>query len=293
MGDCIYCGKPAGFFRKKHPECQRASDERIQAQEEQARANEARERAAEAVLMPRLKQIIADDASGDAGAVLQEVADAHQIDARRLRPAAIRACEEAISAAMEDGLLTEQEERGIIRLMSALDVSRHNLSDGDAWGRLVKLATLRDIMSGTISDRITVPDGLPVNFRKGERMVWAFPGCDYLEDRSRTTYVGGSQGISVRIMSGVYYRVGAFKGERISKTERVHVDTGWVVITDQNVYFAGPKKSVRLPYEKIVSFLPFSDGIGVMKDTATAKPQIFVTGDGWFTYNLVSNLAAR
>jgi len=28
-----------------------------------------------------------------------------------------------------------------------------------------------------------------------------------------------------------------------------------------------------------------------MHDTATAKAQIFVTGDGWFTYNFVTNLA--
>jgi hypothetical protein len=57
------------------------------------------------------------------------------------------------------------------------------------------------------------------------------------------------------------------------------------VVTDKNIYFTGPRKSLRLPYRKIVSFEPFSDGVGVMRDAATAKPQIFVTGDGWFTYN--------
>jgi hypothetical protein len=92
-------------------------------------------------------------------------------------------------------------------------------------------------------------------------------------------------------MKGVYYRVGAFKGHAVESTERVHIDTGWVVITTKNIYFAGPQKSVRIPYAKIVSFEPFSDGIGLMRDAATAKPQIFVTGDGWFTYNLVTNLS--
>lgn len=29
----------------------------------------------------------------------------------------------------------------------------------------------------------------------------------------------------------------------------------------------------------------------LMRDAASAKPQIFITGDGWFTYNLVTNLA--
>lgn len=31
--------------------------------------------------------------------------------------------------------------------------------------------------------------------------------------------------------------------------------------------------------------------IGVQRDATSAKDQTFATGDGWFTYNLISNLA--
>ena len=41
------------------------------------------------------------------------------------------------------------------------------------------------------------------------------------------------------------------------------------------------------------SFEPYSDGVGVMRDAQTAKPQNFITGGGWFVYNLVTNLAKR
>jgi hypothetical protein len=92
-------------------------------------------------------------------------------------------------------------------------------------------------------------------------------------------------------MKGVYYRVGAFKAQPIETTERTYIDSGWVAITNKHVYFAGSRKSVRIPYTKIVSFEPFSDGFGIMRDAASAKPQIFVTGDGWFSYNLVANAA--
>jgi len=44
-------------------------------------------------------------------------------------------------------------------------------------------------------------------------------------------------------------------------------------------------------YEKIVSFESYEDGIGLQRDAASVKPQSFVTGDGWFTYNLITNLA--
>jgi hypothetical protein len=77
----------------------------------------------------------------------------------------------------------------------------------------------------------------------------------------------------------------------IDRTERIHVDTGLVVATSKHIYFTGPKKAFRVPYVKIVSFHPFSNGIGIIRDAATAKPQFFITHDGWFTYNLVTNLA--
>jgi len=64
-----------------------------------------------------------------------------------------------------------------------------------------------------------------------------------------------------------------------------------LIATDKHIYFAGPKKSFRVPYAKIVSFLSFSDGVGLVRDAVSAKPQIFVTGDGWFAYNLLANLA--
>ena len=40
-----------------------------------------------------------------------------------------------------------------------------------------------------------------------------------------------------------------------------------------------------------MSFDPYDDGFGIMRDAQTAKLQTFRTGDGWFPYNLVTNLA--
>jgi hypothetical protein len=150
---------------------------------------------------------------------------------------------------------------------------------------------LRDVLNGVIPQRMTVDGNIPINFQKSERLVWAFPTSEYLEDKTTRQYVGGSKGVSVRVMKGIYYRVGSFKGHAVERTERSHIDTGWVVITNKHIYFAGPSKSLRVPYSKVISFLPFSDGFGILRDAATAKPQIFITVDGWFSYNLVTNLA--
>lgn len=97
--------------------------------------------------------------------------------------------------------------------------------------------------------------------------------------------------MSIRVMKGVYYRVGAFRGAPVDRTERVVVDRGILAVTNKHIYFAGGRKSFRIRHDKIVSHMPFSDGVGIVRDAATAKPQIFVTGDGWFTFNLLSNVA--
>jgi hypothetical protein len=81
------------------------------------------------------------------------------------------------------------------------------------------------------------------------------------------------------------------KGHSVDRIERIHIDTGLLAITNKNIYFSGEEKGFRIPYAKIVAFHPFDEGVGIIRDTANAKLQIFVTGDGWFTYNLVTNLA--
>lgn len=61
----------------------------------------------------------------------------------------------------------------------------------------------------------------------------------------------------------------------------------------KNLYLASSQKSFQVPYAKIVAFGQIQDGIGIMRDTASAKPQIFVTQEGWFTCNLITMLAQQ
>jgi hypothetical protein len=75
-------------------------------------------------------------------------------------------------------------------------------------------------------------------------------------------------------MKGLYYRIGTFKGNPIVTTTTgiEHIDTGLLGITDKHFYFLGSHKSFRIPFKKIVSFIPYDDGIAFYRDAATAKP---------------------
>ena len=51
------------------------------------------------------------------------------------------------------------------------------------------------------------------------------------------------------------------------------------------------RRKFRVRYDRIVSFDPYDDGFGIMRDAQTARPQTFRTADSWFPYNLAVNLA--
>jgi hypothetical protein len=208
-----------------------------------------------------------------------------------LKLALLQGWQEALDKILEDNVLSEDEERCLVETPGKFGITKEELRAVEGWPRVVKAVVLRDVLAGRIQSRVTVNFAVPFNFQKGETLLWLFQNVRYGESRTRTQYVGSSQGVSIRIMRGVYYRVGAFKGERVQSSELVMVDAGLLGITDKHLYFAGSTKGLRIPYRKVASFTPYSDGIGVYRDAVTAKQQVFITEDGWFTYNLVTNLA--
>lgn len=281
MGNCKYCGKPAGFLRSKHTECEEQNQQRDRL------IQGGRQR----IAMEVLRAIKDSNNLDNLEKAISEIEQSSFVPSAERKELLIKGWENSVEQFLEDGILDATEEKRLVEFKERFALSQSDLDKNGALTKTAKAAVLRDVLNGVIPQRMSVDGNLPINPQKGEQVVWAFSESKYLEDKTRRQFVGSSQGMSVRVMKGVYYRVGAFKGHAVENIERVHVDTGWVVVTTKNIYFAGPQKSVRLPYSKIVSFEPFSDGIGVMRDTATAKPQIFVTGDGWFTYNLITNLS--
>ena len=281
MGNCTYCGNPAGFLRSRHAECEQEHQKR------QRVVAEGKER-----ITTEVSRVIKGTESfGDLEKTITEIEKTSLVPSSERNALLISAWEASVDKFLEDGVLDEAEEKRLVEFKNHFAFSQSDLDKNGALTKTAKAAVLREVLNGVIPQRVSVDGNIPINFQKGEQIVWAFPNSKYLEDKTKRQYVGGSQGVSLRIMKGVYYRVGAFKGHAVESTERVHIDTGWIVVTSKHIYFAGPAKSLRVQYSKIISFLPFSDGFGILRDTATAKPQIFITGDGWFSYNLVTNLA--
>ena len=274
MGDCRYCGKPAGFLRSQHKLC---FDLHKQGERE--------------IISLVRKASLAGSGYKKLAASIEKLADSSHIDDDALQQLIIKGWEGAVEESFDDGVLSVKEEHALVSIMKHFTLSQDDVNDNGAFEKIVKGAILREVLEGKIPQKIKVDVHVPFNFQKGEQLIWLFQDVEYYVSRNKTSYVGGNQGVSIRVARGLYYRTGSFKGERVQTTEILHADTGLLGITNKHIYFAGPLERFRVKYEKIMAFDPFSDGIGIQRDALTAKPQSFVTGDGWFTYNLVVNAA--
>jgi hypothetical protein len=73
---------------------------------------------------------------------------------------------------------------------------------------------------------------------------------------------GGSQGVSFRVAKGVRYRVGATRGHLVTVgTELQVADQGVLSITSQRVAYLGDRKTLDMPYARLMGMNLYSDAI--------------------------------
>ncbi len=192
---------------------------------------------------------------------------------------------------LEDDVLSVIEESAIAHF-----TNQFKLDDCDYFNRLklkekvVRASILRVLFNqDVLRSRITVTDSLPFKFLKNEFLVYLDMGVEYFEKRINTTYKGGSDGVSIKITKGVYYRKSSFRGHAVKTLKTVPIGKGILAITDKHIYFSSTNKNFRIRYDRIVSITPYDNGIGVEKDGVSSKPLIFKNLDGWFYYNFIKN----
>lgn len=274
MSLCMFCGQEAGFLQNKHKACEA---KHIQGGEQ---------------IMHLARSAIVNKQELDTlHAATRSVSDASFIKEGERIDLLVKAFDDSVTEALNDGLLTAEEEEVLSDYGKRLSLTPEDWDKHGGYTRMVQGGLLRDLTEGKVPARMTLRGSVPFNLQKSELMVWLFNDVKYHEVRTRTRIVGGTQGVSLRIARGVYYRLGAFAAEPVKSEETVLVGKGVMLVTTKNVYFGSSLKSLRIPYNKIVVITPYSDGVGIQRDAVSAKPQLFTNGAGWFTYNLLMNLS--
>ena len=188
---------------------------------------------------------------------------------------------------MKDGVLTDSEEKLICDYTNALNLPLNNLPAAYQSSDIQKISQaviLKDLQNG-IYPKINV--ALPILLGKNEHLLWAYGGVScYMEKIQRET-VGRSGGFSFRIMKGVTYRTGQFRGHPIEHSYMDKVGVGSLFVTTKNLIFYSESKSAKAPYSKMIGVIPYSDGLEVQKD-GNAKRLVFQGFDSWFIMNVLS-----
>jgi hypothetical protein len=263
---CRYCGLPAGWFRTQHDACEKRHQNALS----------------------KINLLLADalhdttPADGLFGQ-LDFIASDGFIGRQDLQTLAKSAFVAALKDASADHLLSKEEDDRFDELWGAFELS----PDDQATHTLLKARVLRRIDNGDFEE-VDLTSG--VLLQRLEQAIWEFRGARWLSVRGHVQYVGSSHGISVRIARGVYYRTGAFRGERVVTDETVEVGIGCLVVTTLALIFDSPGRAIRLPLKKILSVHLYVDAIEVLSDGANKKPAIFMVDDPPFAANLISRL---
>ena len=202
----------------------------------------------------------------------------------------IKALNGSLETFLEDGIFDETEEQITKDFAASFGLTQKDLEDSGLFLKIIKLITISELLQGKFPDRFKINESeYPINLMKNEHIIW-ITGCSYYETTAKTQFVGASRGVNIRIAKGIYYRTSGFKGQPVITTELRYKGCGMLFFTNKHLYYHSTDIAFRIKYDKIMTYYSFEDGLGVMKDGTTAKPQYFKGFDGWFAYNIVKNV---
>ncbi len=177
-----------------------------------------------------------------------------------------------LQQAIGDDILSADEEAHVQELVHSLGIDlAAYLRANPELGRHVMIA---EANGGTLP---VVPSARLIQ-KKGE-VVHLELDATMLKDVTVRQSQGGYSGFSFPIgKTGIRYRVGGYKGKSVEVgTKRVPADTGVLVISSQRAVFLGTKKTVELPYAKLVNLTLFSDGVQFHESNRQAAPVFLVS----------------
>ena len=269
MGRCIYCNRPAGFLRKRHPECQ----------ERHTRA---------LAMIPDLfsKALHSSLPAARFGDMLKEAAGASYIKPRDLGRLCVGAITGMIDAVLEKRLLTTAEDERITEIKDALGPGIADVSNLNE--KLIKVGMLRELSAGQVPDRVTVVGPMPIELRDHEHVVWIF---NRVLSFRLTSVAATSAAITFPASDkDLYCGSGAAISDPIPMQGLVKEASGDLVITDRNIYFIFGEGERRIPMAKITALQPYADGVQVTCEQPQSRSRAFKLDDPWLAANLIVRL---
>lgn len=153
-----------------------------------------------------------------------------------------------------------------------------------------KQCILTDLDQGIVPQRVHLADSLPFVLQKGEVIVWVANHVEARKQKTTRQYVRKSFGVSNRLFKGFTVHSGRGTTTPIEHTELAPIGRGTLILTSKNIYWICSMQSIKIPFNKIVSFIAYSDALLVQKEGVSATPHVFMTGDATFLRDVIGKL---
>ncbi|MFM2310555.1 MAG: hypothetical protein RLY87_2677 [Chloroflexota bacterium] len=179
----------------------------------------------------------------------------HGLTADDVREVGTRILQDVAVAVKKDGMLSDSEIKTINEIVALTQIAPETV--GALMQTLLTQRKLYEISRGVI----TPIHNTGVQLRPGENAYWSEPVGLYEEKVIRRETVGGSRGVSFRIMRGVSYRIGSSRGQSVPVTATVEVARGDLVITSQRVIFKGDRRTMAFALDDVIGVDPYTNAI--------------------------------
>lgn len=219
--------------------------------EERAAAGEAK-----AAFQRLVAELETDPArSSEVATALKEQPIFAALSNRERRKLSDRGFRQYAATILADDYLTVQEEVAFIDLAEALGVEQGAL-DTTYRDILVRLAVAR-----ANDGRLNEVEAPKLMTKPSEAVYQELPAA-LMKEVVRREYRGGYSGFSFRIAKGVRYHTGASRGRSVVVgTELQVADQGMLSVSSHRVAFLGSRRTMEVPYSKLMSLEVFNDGI--------------------------------
>lgn len=218
---------------------------------------------------------------------IQKFAHEKGLDKVALEQAIREAVPLVIEDALDDGILTDKEEQSIESFLKAYELTSTDI-DLNASQMLVRGMLIRDLLEGNVKPRIRVP-ALPFKPIKNETLIWVYQNMTVAEIRKESKWKGGSQGASIKIAQGLYWRIDKMTAERVATEAIRDLGVGTVVITSHHLFYKVGNDAERIRHDNIFSLSRYADAVVVHRDGETKNPLVLKTDDTWFLANILQN----
>lgn len=191
---------------------------------------------------------------------------------------------------LKNGLMSPSEQMKVDEYVSTLGLSLINLPPslkGSYIEELGQSSILSDLQAGR-PPRYNIQ--APIILTRGESALWCYNNVTMYQEKVRKEFVGSHSGFSFRIMKGVTYRTGGFKGRPVETSYMENMGMGSLYVTNKNIIFMGQSRSIKVPYTKIIGINPYSDGMEVQRDGNNVKRLVFQGFDCSFILNVINLL---